>query len=169
MSNASPALPHAVARTDARRLAPTAGQGRTTAGHGDGRWELEATQDADRVRGAALLDRLEAMPYDDWRALGRRAAACASDAARTAAAAALAQALERRRLGVTAWLVRDAVATAVHTAPGRPRSTAGTLADARLLATARDAAALAVLAQLARPWLRCAKVAALLTPLKRVS
>ena len=131
---------------------------------GVGRWELQSADGGDRVRAAGFLDRLEAMTRAEWLAVGDRATACASDPTRLAATAALARAVDGHRLGVTVWLVRDAVATAVQTAPRSWPSAPSTRAEVTLLATGRDAATVAVLAQLARPWLERSEVAALLAP-----
>ena len=117
-----------------------------------GRWELASSDPAAATRCAAFLDRLERLSHDDWLAIGHRAATPMHDAI-----VALDAAVAAQRLGVTAWLVRDAVHTTAHVARG-----ADVEGDA--WTAARDAAARAALAQLVRPRLALAHHAALLAP-----
>jgi hypothetical protein len=128
------------------------------------RWTLDAADGGDRARTAAFLDRLEAMTRAEWLEVGRRTVACASNAPHDAAVATLAGLLEARRLGVTAWLVRDAVTTAVQSSAPAWAAVPRSAGEATLLAAGCEAAALAALALLARPWLRREELAALLTP-----
>jgi hypothetical protein len=105
------------------------------------RWELHAADGCDTAACAAFLDALEAWPRDAWLALGRRAASArqAPDALDAVVAA--------RALAVTAWLVRDVVATAAAIACGSERDAAPAVG------AARAAAERAALACLLRPWL----------------
>lgn len=117
------------------------------------RWELAIVPAEDAARCAAVLDELEGWSRADWLAAGRRALASAdAPAGREApdapdALAALEALLARRGLGVTAWLVREAVETAAQQALGGHASGA----EQASLAAARRAATWAALAQLVRP------------------
>lgn len=108
------------------------------------RWELAIVPAEDAARCAAVLDELEGWSRADWLAAGRRALASADAPDALAALEAL---LARRGLGVTAWLVREAVETAAQQALGGHASGA----EQASLAAARRAATWAALAQLVRP------------------
>jgi len=91
-----------------------------------------------------------------------------------AASAALDVVLDTRQLAITAWLVRDAVRTALYLAPrdvvraaNRRRPPPPDTAEERAaLDAAQRAAAAAALARLARPWLSRAHLAVLVAPLR---
>jgi hypothetical protein len=117
------------------------------------RWELDAADGCDTAACAVFLDELEAWPRDAWLALARRAEG--SDG--PAAAHALDAVIAARALGVTAWLLRDLVATAAATA----------CADADGIAPARRAAERAALARLLRRWLHRGDYLALTEPFRR--
>jgi hypothetical protein len=124
----------------------------------------------DFERCTPFLDAVAAMTRADWLALGSRLWTD-SPAGRVRAAVAAERVddvVAARRLGVTAWLVRDAVETAAQVALGaRPggRSGGGWSVGRResappsapeerpLLAAARQGAERAALAHLVRPWL----------------
>jgi hypothetical protein len=132
------------------------------------RWELTSATGGDASGCARLLDTLDTLPRPAWLALGRDVAT--ADAATiegwTAARAALDVVLDRRRLAVTAWLVGDAIETALPLAlrRGSPPEPAAERAWAAL---ARRAATDAALARLVRPWLAPQHVATLLAPIDR--
>jgi hypothetical protein len=113
------------------------------------RWELDAADDCDIAACATFLDALESWPRQAWLDLGRRAATVADEDGPDA----LDAVITVRALGVTAWLVRDLIATAAATACGaRPT---------RELVAARRVVERAALAHLLRPWLRLADYRAL--------
>jgi hypothetical protein len=140
MSSRLPSRPFARPAADPRRRA-RAGH-RRSVGAGQ-RWEL-ASAHGDPARCAAFLDRLETMSAREWAVLGSPIEWPSPGSAD----AALAAVLEAQRLGVTAWLVRDAVETATIARP----------------VAVREAAARAALAHLAHDWLRHADYRALLAP-----
>ena len=112
------------------------------------RWELATARPQDASRCAAFLDRVERMTRAEWLAEGRRALASGGAAPEAPGTDdALDALLARRGLGVTAWLVRDAVETAAHLALG----TCDAGADRAPLEAARRAATRAALAQLVGP------------------
>jgi hypothetical protein len=129
----------------------------------------------DAARCEAFLDRLERLSRAEWLETGRRVlarSAGGSEPSVQQAADALDAVIAERQLGVTAWLVRDAIETVAHVA-----SCAGDPAEGRRhpappctksertsLKAARVAAERAVLAHLARPWLARAAYLALVNP-----
>jgi hypothetical protein len=120
------------------------------AGPPERRWELDAAHGCDVARCAAFLDQLEEMPPARWLEVGRRVLARdpAAQALASDAASGIDGIIRARRLGVTAWLVRDAVETAALLL-----RTGISEGDRALHTAARRAAEQAALARLTRPWL----------------
>ncbi|MBV9880236.1 MAG: hypothetical protein JO180_07045 [Gemmatirosa sp.] len=116
-------------------------------------WLFADAERCDTARCATLLAQLHAMPRTGWLEIGRRELA-AGGASLASAESTLGRVIDERRLGVTAWLVRDAVDTAAH----------HTSMDQGLLFAARRAAQRAALAHLARPWLPRDAYVALIAP-----
>jgi len=125
-------------------------------------------------RRAILLDRLEAMSRAEWLALGRRVAMRTGLEAteRECAEAELASVVAACGLAVRAWLLRDDVETlgclanrAQDTRTGRSYQAPCTDAERALLVAACHAAADALVAELARPWLLARAYDVLVAPL----
>jgi hypothetical protein len=126
------------------------------------RWELDTADGCDTAACAAFLDELEAWPRDAWLALAGRA----EGPNEPAAARALDAVIAARALAVTAWLLRDLVATAAATACASACASAcaAASATAERVAPARRAAERAALARLLRPWLHRGDYLALTEP-----
>ena len=147
------------------------GRGRAT----EPRWETAAVNAEDAARCEAFLDRLEGLSRAEWLEAGGRILARSGgepEAAARQASDALDAVITERQLGVTAWLVRDAVETVTYVAscagdPGESRRHPAppcTGNERASLTAARVAAERAALAHLARPWLSRAVYLTLVAP-----
>jgi hypothetical protein len=137
------------------------------------RWGLADCGDLDASACDAFLNALDELTRDAWLAIGRRARA--RDADMAAAIHALDAAVGSCRADVTAWIVRDAAATALQAAlvrhaplAGRPCAPPPPSADeARDAGAACVVAGHAAVAQLVRPWLSPAHHRTLTAPFAR--
>jgi hypothetical protein len=143
-------------------------------------WETAGIDAGDAARCDAFLEELEGLSRAEWLETGRRVLARAagdSGASVQQAADVLDAVIAQRQLGVTAWLLRDAVETVAYGArcasdPGVARRHPAppcTTSERTDLSAARVAAERAALAYLARPWLSRAAYLTLVAPFLAVA